>query len=203
MSLLDVIALSAHKRRSNLQFNAPGLTLNPSVLASHSVHNWLLYCKKISQEISLQTFKEKKMFKQIIFRVLAALVLLAAIAGLAGFAFNAGMARGAVLNLQAPAAVAGQALPYYSYGMPFMHRPFGFGILGILAPLFLLFLAFGAFRRMLWGPRFGGHHGMHMMHGPCAEKGPGSPDFVPPMFAEWHRRAHDQKDQPADPTAQK
>jgi hypothetical protein len=141
------------------------------------------------------------MFKHIVFRILAALVLLAAIVGIASFAFNAGMARGAALNLQAPAAAAGQPVPYYGYPMPFMPHPFiGFGFFGLLAPIFLLFLAFGAARRMLWGPRFGWRH---MQHGPWGEKGPGGADFVPPMFSEWHRRAHDGKEQPSEPAAQK
>ena len=107
------------------------------------------------------------MFKNVVFRILAGLVLLAAIAGIAFFAFNAGMARGAALNLQAPAAQrGGQPVPYYGYGMPFLHPLpfFGFGCFGVLIPLFLLFLAFGAARRMLWGPRWGWHHAMH--HGP-------------------------------------
>jgi hypothetical protein len=146
------------------------------------------------------------MFKHIVFRIFAALVLLAAIAGIAGFAFNAGVQRGAMLNLQAPAAAAGQTLPYYAIGMPFMHHPFGFGFLGLLVPLFLLFLVFGAVRRMIWGPRFGWRH-MHMMHGgPWAQdggKGPGDANFVPPMFAEMHRRMHAANDQPSEPTAQK
>ena len=131
------------------------------------------------------------MFKNVFFRIMAGLVLLAAIAGIAFFAFNAGMARGVALDLQAPAAQAGpaggQVVPFY--GMPFLHPMpfFGFGCFGVLIPLFLLFLAFGAARRMIWGPRWGWHH---MHHGPWGEKGPGSPDFVPPMFAEWHKRAH-------------
>ena len=133
------------------------------------------------------------MFKNVVFRILAGLVLLAAIAGIAFFAFNAGMTQGAASNLQVPAAQAGpaggQPVPYYGYGMPFLHPMpfFGFGCFGVLIPLFLLFLAFGAARRMIWGPRWGWHH---MHHGPWGDKGPGSPDFVPPMFAEWHKRAH-------------
>ena len=130
------------------------------------------------------------MFKNVFFRILAGFVLLAAIAGIAFFAFNAGMTQSAALNLQAPAAQpGGQPVPYYGYGMPFPYPMpfFGFGCFGVLIPLFLLFLAFGAARRMLWGPRWGWHH---MHHGPWGEKGPGSPDFVPPMFAEWHKRAH-------------
>ena len=146
------------------------------------------------------------MFKNVVFRILAGFVLLAAIAGIAFFAFNAGMTRGAVLNLQVPAAQSvpaggGQPVPYYGYGygMPFLHRMpfFGFGCFGVLIPLFLLFLAFGAARRMIWGPRWGWRH---MHHGPWGEKGPGSPDFVPPMFAEWHKRAHEA---PADDAAKK
>lgn len=144
------------------------------------------------------------MFKHIVFRVVAALVLLAAVAGIAGFAFNAGVARGAALNLQAPAAAAGQVLPYYGYGMPtMMHGPFmGFGLLGLLFPLFLIFLVFGAARRMMWGPRMGWQH---MHHGPWGEKGPAGMDGmpVPPMFAEWHRRAHGENEQPAEPAEKK
>ena len=140
------------------------------------------------------------MFKNVGFRILAALVLLAAIAGIASFAFNAGMARGAALNLQVP-ATAGQPIPYYAYGMPFMHPfPFfGLGFLGLLIPIFLLFLAFGAARRMIWGPRWGGHH---MHHGPWGDK-TSDGEFVPPMFDEWHRRAHNTPGKPADSDAQK
>ena len=150
------------------------------------------------------------MFKHIVFRVFAALVLLAAIAGIAGFAFNAGMARGAALNLQVPAAAAGQVAPsaYYGYGMPFMHPLpfFGMGLFGLLVPLFLFFLAFGAARRMLWGPRWGWRNMSHgAPHGPWGEKGPGGENGmpVPPMFAEWHRRAHGGEEKPAEPVAQK
>lgn len=130
------------------------------------------------------------MFKNVAFRIVAGLVLLAAIAGIAFFAFNAGMTRGAALNIQAPAPQTG-GLPVPYYGMPYFWHPFpffGFGCFGVLIPLFLLFLAFGAARRMIWGPRWGWHHMHH--HGPWGDKGPGDPDFVPPMFAEWHKRAH-------------
>ncbi len=142
------------------------------------------------------------MFKHIVFRILAAIVLLAAIAGIAGFAFNAGMMRGAALNLQVPAG--GQTVPNYGYGQPFMYPMpfFGFGFLGLLLPLFLIFLAFGAARRMLWGPRFGWRHMQHMQHGACGENSPEG-GFVPPMFAEWHRRAHNSPEKPEDSATQK
>ena len=143
------------------------------------------------------------MFKNIVFRVISAIVLLAAIAGIAGFAFNAGMLRGESLSVQAPAAGV-PPVPGYAYPMPFMHPFFGFGFLGLLVPLFLLFLAFGAFRRMLWGPRWGMMHHMHnmrdMQHGPWGEH---NGDFVPPMFAEFHRRAHAAPEKPEDGAPQK
>ena len=141
------------------------------------------------------------MFKNVVFRIVAGLVLLAAIAGIAFFAFNAGMARGAALDIQMPAS--GQPLPYY-YGMSFgyPHPFFGFGCFAPLIGLFLVFLAFGALRRMVWGPRWGWRH-MHHGRGPWGEKGPDG-DFVPPMFAEMHRRMHAaENEKPADQAAQK
>ncbi len=118
-------------------------------------------------------------------RIVAGLVLLAAIAGIAFFAFQAGVANGSPVTIDAP---SGQVAPMphsyygYGYGMPF-HRPFGFGFgcFGLLIPLFLFFLAMKAFRFMFWGPRWG-HHMGHW--GRRWEGG------APPMFDEWHKRAH-------------
>ncbi len=124
-------------------------------------------------------------------RILAALVLLAAIAGVAFFAFNAG----AATHVQVPAPTTGQA-PYPYYGYPFW-RPFpffgfGLGCFGPLIAIFLLFLAFRAFSFVLWGPRWGrfGHMRHGWRHGWDDETG------VPPMFREWHDRAHGQASQP-------
>jgi hypothetical protein len=122
------------------------------------------------------------------FRVLAGLVLLVAIAGIGYFAYNAGMAQAAVVGLAAaPGTTAAQPAPYYAYGMPFWHPYplFGFGCLGLLVPLFFVCLAFAAFRRMLWGPRWGWHH---MRHSRWMDEAGNA--GLPPMFAEWHRRAH-------------
>ena len=117
-------------------------------------------------------------------RIVAALVLIAAIAGIAYFAFQAGVAQGSPITIQSPSGeTAPFPYPYYGYG-PF-HRPFGFGFgfLGCLIPLFLFFLLFGAFRFLFWGPRWGwGHH-----HGPWARRWENG---VPPMFEEWHKKAH-------------
>ena len=120
-------------------------------------------------------------------RIIAALVLIAAIAGIAYFAFQAGIAQGSPVTIEAPAGETVPApFPYYGYGYGF-HRPwgFGFGFFGFLILLFLFFLALRAFRFMFWGPRWGwgGHH-HHGSWGRHWENG------VPPMFEEWHKRAH-------------
>lgn len=139
------------------------------------------------------------MVKNIVFRFVAGLVLLAALAGIAFFAFNAGMARGAALDIQPPAG--GQPLPYYyGYGLP--HPFFGLGCFAPLIGLFLVFLAFGAMRRMVWGPRWGWRH-MHHGHGPWGDKNDWE-NGVPPMMAEIHRRMHAaENEKPAGESAQK
>ncbi|HEY2980957.1 MAG TPA: hypothetical protein VGJ22_07250 [Anaerolineales bacterium] len=123
-------------------------------------------------------------------RIVAALVLVAAIAGIGFFAYQAGVAQGSPVTIQAPAGEPVPApYPYYGYGMPF-HHPFGFGFgcFGLLLPLFLLLIALKAFRVMLWGPRWG-----HMHHnGPWGRHSEGGP----PFFEEWHKRAHGE--QPED-----
>jgi hypothetical protein len=118
-------------------------------------------------------------------RIVSALVLIAAIAGIAFFAFRAGVANGSPVTIEAPEGQTVPApYPFYGYGYGMRHpHPFGFGLgcFGILIPLFLFFLALKAFRFAFWGPRWGGHHG-HW--GRRWENG------VPPMFDEWHKKAH-------------
>ena len=132
------------------------------------------------------------MNKSIIFRIVLALVLIGAMLGLGAFAFNAGLARG--LAMSAPAAAGEPLQPSYGFfGMPY-GRHFlgfgGFGLLGCLVPLFLVFLFFLALRGLFWhGPR--GWYG-HMHHGPWGMAGKGDwSKGVPPMFDEWHQRAHE------------
>ena len=132
---------------------------------------------------------------KIAFRIVSALVLIAALAGIAFFAFRAGVAQGSPITIEAP---SGESAPIphpiygyrYGFGMPF-HHPFGFGF-GCFAPLlalFLLFVALKSFRFLFWGPRWGwGHHGRHGWH----EGG------VPPMFEEWHKRAHGEAEAPEE-----
>lgn len=135
---------------------------------------------------------------KIVARLVSALVLIAAIAGIAFFAFQAGIAQGSPITLQAP---SGESVPapyaYHGYGYGFgprFHHPFGFGFgcFGILITLFLFFFALKAFRFAVWGPRWGwgGHPGgrwsRHWENG------------VPPMFEEWHKRAHDASNESKD-----
>ncbi len=126
---------------------------------------------------------------KIVARILAVLVLIAVIAGIAFFAFNAGVAQGVAMKL--PPLAAGQtgSVPYPYYGIPFFWHPFpffgfGFGCFGPLIALFLLFIALRAVSFLFWGPRWGymGHRAGR--HG-WGENG------VPPMFQEWHDRMHD------------
>jgi hypothetical protein len=133
------------------------------------------------------------MNRSIVFRLILTLVLLVVVAGLGIFAYNAGVAQGLAQNIQAAGAAgakSAQPLPYPYYGMPFAH-PYGFpgfGFLGCLIPLFLLFIFFGLMRAIIWrGPHEWRHHRMHGWHGGDGEEG------LPPMFAEWHRRAHGEK----------
>jgi hypothetical protein len=120
-----------------------------------------------------------------VFRFLAGLVLVAAIGGIAFLAYNAGAAQ----NLTVPAGETVPAPgPYFGYGMHGWGHPwfFGFGCFGPLLAIFLFFAALRAFGFLFWGHRWGHmhHHGLHGHHGGW---GPGD---APPMFKEWHERAH-------------
>jgi hypothetical protein len=140
--------------------------------------------------------------KHIVFRILFGLVLIAAIAGIAFLAYNAGVAHGNSLNVQIPTGQNGsQSYPVYGipYWLPFPF--FGFGFFGLMAVLFLLFVAFGAFRIMLFGPRLG-WHGMYRRYGGWGDRGTG--EGIPPMFAEMHRRMHAaEEEKSADQVSQK
>jgi len=134
------------------------------------------------------------MFKHIAFRIIAGLILLAAIAGIAFFAYQAGTMHSVSANIQLPAEEGLRYSPHFGM-FPF----FGFGCFIPLFVLFLVCLAFGSMRRLIWGPRWGWRH-MHdrmergpMGHGPWGEG-------VHPMFAEMHRRAHaaEAAEKPAD-----
>ncbi len=115
-------------------------------------------------------------------RILAGLLLVAAVAGVAAFAYQAGVLHGSPITVQSP---NGQSMPYPHFGYGFWPAfPFwGFGCFGPLIALFLLFLALRMVSFMFWGPRWGwGHHRM-WRHGWYEGE-------VPPAFKEWHDSLH-------------
>jgi hypothetical protein len=139
----------------------------------------------------------------ILFRVLGALLVLGLIVGAGAFGYKAGVARGimqapAIAKAIEKAAEDGQSAPmpqmygrefgYGYYPMPF-HHP-GFNPIGaICGSIFFLFLFLGFmkmifFRGMMhrgWEGHKHGHWGKHWENG------------TPPMFEEWHKRAHEEK----------
>jgi hypothetical protein len=120
-----------------------------------------------------------------VIRVIAGLILLAAIVALGAFAYNAGIAQGAIAGSSAPAASAGAAVyPFHGYGAFWHPVPFfGLGCFGLLMPLVLVLLMLSAFRWVVGGPRWGWRHAYH-------RRWMWDDEGVPPMFAEWHRRIH-------------
>ena len=142
--------------------------------------------------------------RHITFRILAGLVLIAAVAGIAVLTYNAGVAHQAAISAQTQTAQNGSP-SYPVYAVP-MWRPFpffGLGFFGLLAAFFLFFVAFGALRFVLWGPRFGWHRRWHG-YGPWGERGTGEDFPIPPMMAEMHRRMHAaDSEKPSDQATQK
>jgi amino acid transporter len=127
-----------------------------------------------------------------IWRAVLGVVLVALLVGVAAQVYEVGVAQGVAQGAQVAAAQPGVAqpgvapYPYYGYG-PF-YRPwgFGFGFLHLLFPILFLLLIFGVLRGLFWGGRhrWGGHNG-----GDWSQR-------VPPMFEDWHRRAHEGQQEP-------
>jgi hypothetical protein len=130
-------------------------------------------------------------------RIFFAFVVIAAIAGIAFIAYNAGAAH--TTTIQALAAQTGsQAYPVYAtpYWYPFPF--FGYGFFGFLAVIFLFWVAFGAIRFVLFGPRWG----WRRRYGGWGNGGNG--EGIPPMWTEMHRRMHAAEEgKPAEPATQK
>lgn len=136
------------------------------------------------------------MTRRIVLGILIALLLVAGAVMVGAYAYQFGVAQGLAQsdNLQVVVPEAGAGVyPYHSgWGGPFFFRPFGFfGCFGFLLPLLFFFLLFGLARRILWGGWGWRHHGW----GPHGWRGEG----VPPMFEEWHKRAHGQSAEPPKP----
>ncbi len=124
------------------------------------------------------------MYGRFFLRALVVLLVIGAVVGIGVYGYNLGVAQ------SAPAGAAQAAPGPYFYPHPFF--PFwGFGCFGLLIPLFFLLLIFGGLRMLFWRGRWG------HMHGPWRE---GWEKGVPPMFEEWHKRAHEPKaDAPGEP----
>jgi len=116
-------------------------------------------------------------------RWLVGLLMIAALAGVAFYSYNLGVAQGVAQGVAERAVVATPG----ATGVPvvFYPRPwgFGFGFFPLLFILFGIFLLRGLFWRRGW---YGRGYG-------CGYGG------VPPAFDEWHRRAHGQRPPPAAP----
>jgi hypothetical protein len=136
----------------------------------------------------------------LVFRVIGALLVLGLLGGGIFMAFKAGEANGisqapAVATAMSKAAESGQGVNVppmmyghsygFGYGYPMMYGPHHFGFFpgGICFSIFFVFLLLG-FMRMMFFRRM--HHSGHM-HGPWGRNWEGG---VPPMFSEWHKRAH-------------
>ena len=136
----------------------------------------------------------------IVLRVVGFLLLIALIIGGGAMVYRAGMAQGvsqspAVATAIAQSAESGQPAPVppmmygrpYRYGYPMygphaMFFPFG----AICGSIFFLFLIFGLMKLVFFGGvRHRGGEGRH--HGPWGRHWENG---VPPMFEEWHKRAH-------------
>ena len=110
------------------------------------------------------------MDRRIVLGIVLVLVAVMGAVAIGTNAYHAGIARGLEESGKLPV----------SYGPYWHHGPFGFGF-GFLFPLLFFVLIFGLFR----GRHCGGSHGSWRTAG------------VPPMFDEWHRRAHETtKDSP-------
>jgi hypothetical protein len=137
--------------------------------------------------------------RHIIFRLLALLVLIAAVTGIAVLAYNAGGAHQAAISAQSQGTQNPvTTYPIYPFWWPF---PFlGFGFFGLLAAFFLFWVAFAALRFMFWGPRFGWHRGWRG-YSHWGERGQSGD--IPTMFTDLHRRMHEsERGKPADQATQ-
>jgi hypothetical protein len=110
---------------------------------------------------------------------LVGLLILAGVAGIATHAYHLGVTHGALAaQVVPPAGAPVPPVPFGYYGPYFYHGPFGFA--GFLFPLALLVLALALLGRVFGRRRAWWARGCY-----------GDPTAVPPLFAEWHRRAHE------------
>jgi len=148
------------------------------------------------------------MVGRIVFKVIVVVVLLAAVAGIAAYAYNLGMTQGtayavaqaALQDGEAPALPSAPA-PYF-YGRHYIPNGFSYGppfggiFLSCLIPALLFFLLIGGMRWLFWGRAYG----MHRHNGPWNRSDPWG-EGVPPRVAEWHRKMHETPAPGSEPSA--
>lgn len=146
------------------------------------------------------------MKRHVIGRIVFGLFVLAALAGVGALAYQAGLAQGAAVQLGAAGAAGAPGMGWAVRGPMAFGLGFGlFGVLGLIFKVLLGFFLISLVLRLIFRPHWG--HGPWMMRGPWMGHGPwghGGPDQgqnVPPMFAEWHRRAHGEAPAPEAPAA--
>jgi hypothetical protein len=148
------------------------------------------------------------MTSRIVFKIIAVVVLLVAVAGIAAYAYNLGIAQGAAYATAQAAIQGGEApglppsaAPYFygrhytPFGMPY-GPPFGGFFLACLIPALLFFLFIGGIRWLFWGRMYGMRH----HHGPWNSGGPWG-EGVPPRVEEWHRKMHETPAPGGEPSA--
>jgi hypothetical protein len=138
------------------------------------------------------------MNRRVVLGIVVTLLAVGALAAVGVYAYNWGLAQGAMQNAQivVPGANPGEGVapvypfygaPFYHYGPGFGRWGMGFGPLGCLVPILGFLLLFLLLRGLFGG--WGGGWRRHGWGGP-QHFGPGERG-VPPMFEEWHRRAHE------------
>lgn len=128
--------------------------------------------------------------KSIIVPLIAALLLIGLLAAGGYTAYRAGVMQGIAQAPEVAEAIQQQGVPVtpmvgygYPYGLRYNHfNPFG----AICLSIFFLFLFFGLMK-MIFFRRI--HHGWGH-HGHWTKDWGGG---IPPMFDEWHKRAHGEK----------
>ena len=110
------------------------------------------------------------------FRLLVGLALIATLAGVGFYAYNMGVAHGiAESGRIAAVAAPGGPVPVVPIGL--MPWRFGFGLFPFF-PLFGILFWILVLRALFWRRPWWGYRGYYGYRG------------MPPMFEEWHRRAH-------------
>jgi uncharacterized membrane protein len=133
------------------------------------------------------------MNRHVVLKVVLMLALIGALIGAGTLAFSAGVTQGIAMDAQASTGESA-GTPYPVYMLPYGQPWVGFGGLlcfGMLLFFLSLFLVVGAARAVSGRGHWAGHAAHHGPWG--AAPGDGSEQSgrpVPPIFEEWHCRAH-------------